>query len=149
MPIQLNVEPETDEQMAKFGAAAVDAVAAMNLIILADHPEWMMSPAQAGVQYDPPPVSYRTYNHSICSIPEVLRRGHAKCDSITAWEVAWRRARGEDAFTGILPQGDGLFHVVTFVRKNGRIDVVDASYSLGMYNGYGCSSNPNDETCEC
>ena len=149
MPFILNFEPSSDEQMAKLGAIAVDAVAAMNVVFLQEHPQYTMPVWESGVLYDPPPVEYRSFTHGICGIPIVMSRGVAKCDSITAWDVAWRRMLGQNAYTGIIPQGGGLYHVVTFVDTNGDVQTFDASKSLGKFTGNGCLRSPNDITCMC
>lgn len=149
MPFILNCVAEDYEDMAQFGAIAVNAVADMNMVFFKKHPQYAVPAVQAGFLYDPPPVQYRTYNHSICQAPLLLERKVGKCDSLTAWDIAVRRMMGQDAFCGIKPQGGGLFHVVTFIRKGGRVTEYDSSAELPRFNGSGCHTNGTDKHCEC
>ena len=150
MPFILNCEPFDHDDMANLGAIAIDAMAHMNLLFFNRFPQMAMPARAAGIQYDPPSMQYRTMNHSLCQAPILLQRGVGKCDSITAWDIAWRRLNGEDAFCGIKPQGDGLFHVVTFIRTNGRISEFDCSKTLERFTGSpSCNLNATDKYCEC
>lgn len=150
MPFILNCEPNDHEDMARMGAIAVDAMAQMNLLFFKRFPHLAVPAREAGIMYDPPPVHYRTMNHSLCQAPILLSRKVAKCDSITAWDIAWRTTRGQVAFCGIKPQGDGLFHVVTMVRDAQRVQEFDSSKTLERYSGSpSCNLTATDKYCEC
>ena len=150
MPFILNCQPSSHEDMARLGAIAVDAMAQMNLLFFRNSPQLAMSARDAGVMYDPPPVHYRTMNHSLCQAPILLSRKVGKCDSITAWDIAWRVLRGQKAFCGIKPQGDGLFHVVTMIKNGSSVEEFDCSKTLQRFSGSpSCNTNATDKYCEC
>jgi len=149
MPFILNCVSESYGDMAKLGAIAVNAVAEMNIVFFRNNPRFAVPALQAGFMYDPPPVHYRTHNHSICQAPILIDRKVGKCDSLTAWDIAVRRINGQNAFCGIKPQGGGLFHVVTFIRSGGKTIEFDSSEQLPRFNGSGCQVNGTDHHCEC
>ncbi len=112
----------SDEENAVVLCHLLECLVSIDMEYLSRHP----TPAlmKSGVRYG------RTYQWD--SVPSVLQKGVADCKSLTAWDVAERRLRGEKAkpIFQVYPAKFGApdFHIWTWT-PSGEIDV---SEKLGM-----------------
>ena len=151
MQFRVNFEAQGFDDLTTYALTLMEAVVIMNMRWLSEHPEAPRSLMKAGVQYDPPPLSFRTDTHRICHAPILLNLGHGKCDSITAYDVAARRLGGQNAQVAAKDEGKGLYHIVTKVIEGGHPRYIDVSNTLPRYRGPdNCRTLINNgSNCDC
>ena len=112
----------SDEENAVVLRHLLECLVAIDTEYLSRHHTPLLR--ESGVRYG------RTYEWD--SVPSVLKKGVADCKSLTAWDVAERRMRGEKAraIFKVYPSRFGApdFHIWT-ETPNGEIDT---SAELGM-----------------
>ena len=135
MQFRVNFEVESFDELASYALTLIEAVVLMNVQWLSEHPNAPRNLVGSGIQYDPPPLSFRTETHRICHAPVLLQLGHGKCDSITAYDVAARRLSGQNAHVAAKDEGDGLYHIVTKVIEGGHPRYIDVSNKLPRFEG--------------
>lgn len=125
--------PSTGKGAPRAIEKAVDALAAVDEMYLAEHPE-TPALARSGVRYAREQRGFGQAERWQ-SIPEILARGEGDCEDLAAWRIAELRRRGVPAQPRVVAAGKnavGRWHIVVSVSTPRKNLIYDPSKELGM-----------------